>query len=70
MFSAWLAHGRATTPATLSYRTMNKHRLQLTDDTKSPIAMAGRLIILAMGEICPDRYVSRDWRRDLLRPMK
>jgi len=52
------------------YRTMNKHRLQLTDDTKSPIAMAGRLIILAMGEICPDRYVSRDWRRDLLRPMK
>jgi hypothetical protein len=49
---------------------MNKHRLQLTDDTKSPIAMAGRLIILAMGEICPDRYVSRDWRRDLLRPLK
>jgi hypothetical protein len=37
---------------------MNKHRLQLTDDTKSPIAMAGRLIILAMGEICPDRYVN------------
>jgi hypothetical protein len=46
---------------------MNKHRLQLTDDTKSPIAMAGRLIILAMGEICPDRYVNRDLPRLIAR---
>ena len=50
--SPQLAHWWArTAPAILFYRMMNRRRFLLTAAAKLPIAMVGRLIILAMGDI-------------------
>jgi hypothetical protein len=47
-----------------SWQSDNTCYIVLPNDEQAPVATYRR------HEICPDRYVSRDWRRDLLRPMK